>query len=234
MGNGRWFNWPAVEWVMYERGAGLPSGVVWTLAVLASFVGTDGRAAYPSAETLATITGRSKRQIQRDLDELAECRIITRGDRRKVAHLRADHRPNVWDLSPAAREYIGRHRRRDDTMSPRAGRRHVTPPDSRDDKTALNGMTDATKRHDTMSPEELLKSSRKSAPPARDAGAAVDAPQTPSVADRAPSDLAAGRTPREQLAAKRAAKQPVTPSATPYTELCRRCGGRHATEGCDA
>lgn len=176
---GRWFNAAAVEWVMYEAPADLPPGPAWTLAVVASFAGADGRAAYPSAEKIADLTRRSKRQVQRDLDDLAARGLLLRGDRRAVQKLRADRRPDVWDMPPSARDYIGRHRKRGDATSSRTGRHDVTPPDPRGDISAVDGVTNATGRGDTMSPEEFLKNSGKGAPPPAVGGTDGDgAPET--------------------------------------------------------
>jgi hypothetical protein len=109
---GRWFNAAAVEWVIYEAPADLPPGLTLTLAVVASFAGQDGRAAYPSAALVATLTRKSEKQARRDLHELVKRKLLEKGDRRAVVKLRADRRPDVYDLSESAREYIGKHRKR--------------------------------------------------------------------------------------------------------------------------
>lgn len=206
----RWFNSAAVEWVMYEAPRDLPPGPAWTLAVVASFAGADGRAAFPSAETIAKLTRRSKRQVQRDLDDLAARGLLVPGDPRAVITLRADQRPNVWDLPPTAREYVGRHRKRGDTTSSRAGRQHVIPSDSRGDISAVNGVTKATERDDTMSPEEFLKNSGKGAAPADGGTADGDAPegQNPPRAGIADPEALASRL--AALKADLATKRPVT------------------------
>jgi hypothetical protein len=171
----RWFNAAAVEWVMFEAPRDIPPGAAWTLAAVASFTGTDGRAAYPSIETIAMLTRRSESQVRRDVAWLTRRGLLTRGDPRAVADMRADRRTKVWDLACAAREYIAQHRQRGVMVTPR--------PDPRGVKTAPNGVSKSPERGVMVTPEELFKSSGKGAPLARTAGAGDDAPpaqpQTP-------------------------------------------------------
>lgn len=175
----RWFNAAAVEWAFWESPPDLPPGLAFTLAVVASFTGQDGRGAYPSAAMVAMVTRRSARQVRRDLDVLADKKLIIPGDRRAVRRLRADRRPAVWDLPHDAREYIGRHRKRGDTVSGRTGGHGDTPSAARGDTSDTNGVTPATERGDMVSPEEFLKNSGTGAAPSATADAADTAPENP-------------------------------------------------------
>lgn len=76
----RWVNAAAVEWVLYE--VHVSAKLVSTFLAVASFIGTDGRGAYPSTETVAKMTTKSERQTQRDLDALEALGLLVRGNQR--------------------------------------------------------------------------------------------------------------------------------------------------------
>jgi hypothetical protein len=193
----RWFNGAAVEWVIFESPRGIPAGAKWTYVVVALHARATGCSAFPSVDLIATLTGRSERQVRRDLDDLEERGLLLAGDPKAVAHLRADQRPKVFDMPVSAREYIGRHRKpgsadsRGATMTPRTTGHHVTPYNQRGDISAVNGVSKTSERGVMVAPEELLKSSGKGVPPAPSGGAADDTPQKPASADDgAPLDAA--------------------------------------------
>jgi hypothetical protein len=168
---GRWFNAAAVEWVIYEAPADLAPGLVLTLAVVASFAGRDGRAAYPSAATVAELTRKSEKQARRDLRELAKLKLIVPGDPRAVQSHRADRRPAVWDLPAAGREHLGRHRKHTAGTSRLdiSGESSMSTREP-NDWTSGARTTGHLRPHDSpsMSTEERLKNSRKDAPGVRE------------------------------------------------------------------
>ncbi|MFG2058642.1 helix-turn-helix domain-containing protein [Micromonospora sp. NPDC048930] len=142
----RWICWRAVRWAL-DAPADLPTGPAFTLVALACYADETGRNAYPSTDTLARRARRSKRQVQRDLDELEKRGLIHRGDQGVAEHVRADRRPVVWDLPLP----------RDDTVSPRTGERDdtVSPRRPRTGRhQRRHGVTTATPRGDTVSPEQ--------------------------------------------------------------------------------
>ena len=187
--SGRWFNSAAVEWVLYDAPADLSPGLVLTLAVVASFTGTDGRAAYPSAATVAMLTRKSEKQARRDLHELVKRGLLSAGDRRAVQKLRADRRPDVWDLPESAREYIGRHRKRTSRLDTHGESSMSTREEN--DWTSDASTTGHLRPDDSppMSTEEFLKNSGKGAPPPAVGGTADDAPES----QKLPVTLAAER-----------------------------------------
>jgi hypothetical protein len=167
----RWFNAAAAEWVIFEA-QGVPRELLSTLIMVALHADYDGRSAYPSASTVAELTRKSERQAKRDLDKLESLGLLSPGDRRVVLHIRADMRPNVYDLPAAGREYVGRHRKRGVTDVTPNG---VSPTSPRE----ANGVTSGAERGDITpqngvsptSPEEFFKNSGKGAPPPADGGA---------------------------------------------------------------
>ncbi len=192
----RWFNSAAVEWVFYEAPADLSPGLALTLAVVASFAGRDGRAAYPSAAMVAMLTRKSEKQARRDLHELVKRKLLVKGDRRAVVRLRADRRPDVYDLPENAREYIGKHRRRNVPRLDTDGESSMSTRDG-NDWTSGASTTGHLRPDDSpwMSTEEIYEEiSENGAPPARVAGAGDGTPETQTPAppgDREPVDVGA-------------------------------------------
>lgn len=86
----------AIVWVLDD------SDVDWrllpVLISLANHTDRDGRAAYPSQDTISRESHRSPASVARDLVKLEEQGLIRRGDQRLVEHLRPDRRPVVYDL----------------------------------------------------------------------------------------------------------------------------------------
>jgi hypothetical protein len=94
---GKWLGQAAVLWVMDEAPA-IPARLRYARAVIARFADEDGRGAYPSAAEVARITGKTVAQARRDIAELARLGQLLPGDPGLVKHIRADRRPNVYDL----------------------------------------------------------------------------------------------------------------------------------------
>jgi len=193
---GRWVNRDAVEWVFYDADVGADQCFV--LAAVASFMDADGRGAHPARSLVAQMTRRSVRQVHRDLTDLLKQGQLQPGDWRKVMHIRPDRRPRVYDLPDAYRAWLSRGVNmsprdvsRGDTTSPRkpATGGHQRP----------NGVTSATERGDTMSPEEVLKTSGTASADAQPSAASSPAEENPAgtvAADQAKAEL------REKLAGR--------------------------------
>jgi hypothetical protein len=99
---GKWLGKAAVLWALDEArtkdGKDVPAALVSTLIAVARFASEDGTGAYPSARDVATLTRKSMRQAQRDIDGLEKLGLILRGDQRKAIHIPFHHRPIVYDL----------------------------------------------------------------------------------------------------------------------------------------
>lgn len=89
-----------------------------------------GYGAWPGVSTLAESLECSERTVQRAFRELVTRGLIRVGDQRAVAHIRADHRPTVYDVLTPALQYIESR-----------GDIRVTPSDSRGDNYGLHGVT---------------------------------------------------------------------------------------------
>lgn len=87
-----------MNWVL-EEAPDLPSHCFGVLMALASKASEDGTGAYPSQSWLAKRARKTTRQVRKDLTNLEELKLIRRGDQSLVAHLPADERPVVWDLT---------------------------------------------------------------------------------------------------------------------------------------
>ncbi len=154
---GKWLSKSAVLWVMDEA-PDVPARLVSTLLAVARHADQDGRGAYPSASAIAACTRKSERQAKRDLAELVQRGLLTRGDQRIVAGIRADKRPSVYDLAMT---------RGDTHDTPQSGN-GVTPMTARGVMAVPSGVS-------PMSPKEVPKTSGKRA---RADGA--DAPRAPT------------------------------------------------------
>ena len=85
------------------------------LLCLANYAGSDGRGAFPSANTLSEDTGLGERTVRLKLDELEKAGFIIRGNQAIAAAYidRRDRRPVVYDLqlkrcaNPAPRKERG-------------------------------------------------------------------------------------------------------------------------------
>ncbi|MGV9540884.1 helix-turn-helix domain-containing protein [Nocardia beijingensis] len=73
------------------------------LIAMADRADEHGRAAWPFQEDLAAAGRCSIRTVRRHLAAMEKRGLIARGDQRIVAHLRADHRPIVWNLDLSLR-----------------------------------------------------------------------------------------------------------------------------------
>ena len=163
---GRWLSKAAVLWVLYEA-PGVPAHLLSTLIAVAAHTDQDGKGAYISAATAAEITRKTERNAKKDLAELTRLGLLLPGNQRIVAHIRADRRPNVYDL-PMPR-----------------GVAHDTPP-------SPNGVSQATARGVAQSPngvsqatpEEVLKTSGTARGRASADGARAGAPLNPATSRR--------------------------------------------------
>lgn len=73
------------------------------LLVLANYADVNGKAAFPSADTLVRQTGLSERAVRNKLAEMEEMGVIARGNQAIVqANIdRGDRRPICYDLAMA-------------------------------------------------------------------------------------------------------------------------------------
>lgn len=100
------------------------------LLMLADRVDPLGYAAWPGISSMAETLECSERTIQRGIRDLLDAGLIRRGDQQHVDHLRADHRPVVYDVLTAALKYTETR-----------GDNCVTPSKSRGDKYRPHGVT---------------------------------------------------------------------------------------------
>jgi hypothetical protein len=82
-----------------DEAPGVPSRLRSALFAVARYADEDGRGAYPSAAQIAWITGKSRPQATRDMADLAALGVLLPGDPGLVKDIRADRRPNVYDLA---------------------------------------------------------------------------------------------------------------------------------------
>ena len=87
----------ALSWVLRSD---IPTDSTETLVLLglANHAQADGTSAWPAQDVLAKYARTTSRTVRRKLASLEESGLIRRGDQRIVEHIRADHRPVVWDL----------------------------------------------------------------------------------------------------------------------------------------
>lgn len=164
---GRWLSKAAVLWVLYEA-PGVPAHLLSTLIAVAAHTDQDGKGAYISAATVAEITRKTERNARKDLAKLTRLGLLLPGNQRIVAHIRADRRPNVYDL-PMPRGVA------QDTPSSPNG---VSQATARGVAQSPNGVSRAT-------PEEVLKTSGTARGRASADGARAGAPE-PATPRRAP------------------------------------------------
>lgn len=132
-----------MTWVLEDapipRDAADAASLTLVLIGLANHADRDGRHAFPSVATLAHYVRLSERTVQRALGRLEELGLIELGNQRIVAaHVdRPDRRPRVWNLQMKRGDSS-------DTPLPNG----VTG--------TTNGVTAATERGVTVSPEPSL------------------------------------------------------------------------------
>lgn len=156
--SGRYINWRAVEWVLYEAGD-VPPQLRYTLLIIAAHTSNDGTGAYPSDSTLALLTGKSERQSLRDRLALEKQGLIRRGDQKLAAHLPANRRPVVFDLLWGVTD--------------------VTPGRFRGDKSGHQGRHRRRPGVTPMSDKEVHKTSRNGAHRDRAGSADASTPENP-------------------------------------------------------
>ena len=127
-----WLNKAAVLWVIHEA-PDVPPSLLAALIMIAAHTRADGRGAYPAAATVAAEIRKSESQAKRDVAALEKLGLIVRGDQSLAGGIRADRRPVVYDLPPAAQALL-------------RGSADATPSESRGsaDATSSRGSTDAT------------------------------------------------------------------------------------------
>lgn len=72
---------------------------VAVLVVMVDHMSVSGRGCYASQETIAKESKTSVRTVRRCIGDFEAMGVFRRGDWRLVQHLRADRRPDVWDLA---------------------------------------------------------------------------------------------------------------------------------------
>lgn len=92
-----WVSARAVAWVIHD--APVPSGLAFTLTVIAARCDEHGRGSYQSVPTIAEKTGKSVDQARRDVERLVELGLVRRGDQSLVNHLAPGQRPVVYDVA---------------------------------------------------------------------------------------------------------------------------------------
>lgn len=157
--SGKWLSTTAVLWAMDDTPADLPPPLKWTLVAIARYAGEDGRGAYPAKQTLAYVTGKSARQVQRDIGELLARGLIRLGDQRLAKDIRADQRPTVYDLAMPA----GNGRSGETSTTPR--RRHGETSER------STGRHPSAQRGDMGVSRRVLKTPEQGASSRRSAGA---------------------------------------------------------------
>jgi hypothetical protein len=161
-----------VLWAMDEA-PGVPAHLVSTLVAYARYADDDGRGSYPLAATVALRTRKTIWQARRDTAELERLGLLLPGDPGLVKNIRADRRPNVYDL-PMSRGNPGAtpseaSRGGADATSSEASRGGVGATSSEASRGGIQARTGwHTGPHDLahMPPRKDLKRSRTSPAPA--------------------------------------------------------------------
>lgn len=156
----------ACVWVL-EDAPDLPKHLFATLMGLANHADENGRGAYPSQETLAWYGRKDERSVRRDLDQLEEIGLISKGDQRLVLHLPADKRPVVYNLAMERkrpprpeRRKGGRPRKNEGTpTSPGNQAENRGDVDVRGDAGDKTGGTPVANRGDVHVPQTVLEPS---------------------------------------------------------------------------
>jgi hypothetical protein len=210
----RWLSRPAVLWAFYDA-EGVPTHLVAALIVVAAHAGEDGRGAYPSVATVAAAIRKNKRNTKRDLAELCELGLLLPGDASLARKIRADRRPNVYDL-PMLRGGA------DDTPYSSDGVSHRT----------ARGVAQGHHGVSRMTPEKSLKRPRRIPPGAGERADPIE--QIIEAFKPAPARPSAGAGPSKPASTSSAA--PTGTSATnPGTSSARSsakagtCSGTRST-----
>lgn len=89
-----------MAWALDHRQTGpLPADTRLVLVALADGADATGRHGCYSKPTLAARLGVTTRTVQRAFALLEDLGLIRLGDQQRVAYIRADRRPKVWDLA---------------------------------------------------------------------------------------------------------------------------------------
>lgn len=190
----QWFGRRAVEWVL-DTAPDVPPNLVSTLIGLARHAQDDGTGAGPGVETLMAYTRKSRRQVKYDLDKLRELKLIkVSEDQSRVAHIRADRRPVVYELPMSATC---------NPLHPDDDSRGATDCTSSDAAPEPRGATDRQTRCNTASdevqpiaPEENYEKNKEKNNPSLSARTAVPAPRDSSDEDRERDDSTSSEDPQ--------------------------------------
>lgn len=174
----QWFGRRAIEWVLDEA-PHVPPNLVSTLIGLARHAQDDGTGAGPGVETLMGYTNKSRRQVKYDLDKLRELKIIkVSDDQSRVAHIRADRRPVVYDIAMTAAC---------NPLHPEEAERRATDCTPQDAAPAPRGATHGRTGCNTASdevqpiaPEENYEKNKEKNNPSLSARTSVPAPRDPA------------------------------------------------------
>lgn len=135
-----------------------------TLMAFANYAGADGRDIYPAVATIAHDAECSVKTVQRDVKKLLADGWLRLGDQQKVAHIRGDRRPVVYELAMD-----------EDTRKAWAGVEpgdNLSPRETTDEATPVSPRETDTGRHPRphgatpVSPEPLVTEVLTPQPPA--------------------------------------------------------------------
>jgi hypothetical protein len=216
----QWFGRRAVEWVLDEAGD-IPPTLVATLVGLARHAQNDGTGAAPSVETLVAYTRKSRRQVKYDLDKLRELKLIRESDdQSRVAHIRADRRPTVYDLAMPSGDTSGCN-----PLHPEATERGATDCTSQLPRGAMGGSTGCNTASNGVQPiapeENYEKNLEKNNPSLSPDRPLVPAPRTSWPTNRERDEPASPSTPkdyRHRLVAKYGAPEDKVDYVIEYVE----------------
>lgn len=168
----------AMSWAMDARRSGpMTPAARLVLMVLADRADDQGRAAWPSKETIAATTGLTERAVQRILSQLRSEGILVLGDQRLVDHLPGNRRPTVYNLAM--------HRRGDTGDSPEHAPETPRRGDTDDSPSTPAGETESTPQLSTGETERASQG-RPNRLPNQELNPPTKPPLTPPAAEPAP------------------------------------------------
>lgn len=134
----------------------VPPNLLATLIGLARHAQNDGTGAAPSVETLMRYTRKSRRQVKYDLDKLRDLKLVRESDdQSRVAHIRADRRPTVYELPIPPSDTT-----RGNPLHPEAGSRGATDSTPQLPRGAMDGRTGCNTASDGVQPIEVISATR--------------------------------------------------------------------------
>lgn len=87
----------AISFALSQSDTENPSETL-VLVCFANYAGHNGKAAWPSLNTVADYCRLSERQVRRVVRDLEAKGVLVRGDQQHVAHYRSDRRPIVYNI----------------------------------------------------------------------------------------------------------------------------------------